>query len=56
MHINIDMEKYNSLSQTLQILDGLKENLEMSVQLFKDTFMMQKMVPRIKIKTGQRRL
>ena len=24
MHINIDMEKYNSLSQTLQILDRLK--------------------------------
>ena len=24
MHINIDMEKYNSLSQTLQILDKLK--------------------------------
>ena len=24
MYINIDMEKYNSLSQTLQILDRLK--------------------------------
>ena len=57
MYINIDMEKYNSLSQTLQILDRLKgefRNVGTVIQGY--LFEAEKLIDnyRITIKTGQR--